>query len=189
MDLGSKVPDQPILKNRERRRERNSTEPLPEDDASSHSVYSSAIFLFLCPCFLLFLAILLSLFTTSRDLLRFILWLLLKILLCPLRILMYLRSFFCRRRRATGGTKPVTKKPDQKLVSDCVSETKATPFDQPTRNKEDDKPSPLKVIEHHPLVRRTIVSIIVICTVDQAMHLNTWSQRASGEKRPPIAVG
>lgn len=126
LEFGSEQLNQPTLKKGDKNQENEGspTESLP-GDASPHSVYSSAIFLFLFPCFLLFLAMFLFFFNRSRDLLQFILWLL-KILLCPFKVLRLIWSYFCslsrRNRQVTGGTKPVSKKHDQNLMHDSTAE-------------------------------------------------------------------
>lgn len=125
LEFGSEQFNQPTLtkgdKNQDQENEAN-----PAGDSAPHSVYSSAIFLFLFPCFLLLLAMFLFFFSRSRDLLRFIVWLLLKILLCPYKVLHSIWSYFCslsrRNRRITGGTKPVSKKHDQNLMHDAPAE-------------------------------------------------------------------
>ena len=100
-------------------------------ETSPGSVYSSSIFLFLLPCFLLILAILLFFFRNSRKLLGLILWLILSILLCPYKVLRLTWRYFCslsrRRRHVTGGTKPVSKKHDHSLTHDATAATQHSP--------------------------------------------------------------
>ena len=100
-------------------------------ETSPGSVYSSSIFLFLLPCFLLILAILMFFFRNSRKLLGLILWLILSILLCPYKVLRLTWRYFCslsrRRRHVTGGTKPVSKKHDHSLTHDATAATQHSP--------------------------------------------------------------
>ena len=109
---------------KENEKKSNLSESVPED-TSPHSVYSSSIFLFLLPCLLLILSILLFFFRSSRNLLGLILCLILTILLCPYKVFRLTWRYFCSlsrcHRRVTGGTKPVSKKHDHSLTHDSTS--------------------------------------------------------------------
>jgi hypothetical protein len=66
----------------------------------------------------------LCIFRRSKELARFILWLLLSILLCPYKVLRSVWSYFLslshrNRRAVAGGTKPVSKKLDQGHTMSC----------------------------------------------------------------------
>ena len=115
---------------KENEKKSNLSESVPED-TSPHSVYSSSIFLFLLPCLLLILSILLFFFRSSRNLLGLILCLILTILLCPYKVLRLTWRYFCslsrRHRRVTGGTKPVSKKHDHSLTHDSTSADQHSP--------------------------------------------------------------
>ena len=125
LNFGSEQLNQLTLRAaKENEKKSNLSESVPED-TSPHSVYSSSIFLFLLPCLLLILSILLFFFRSSRNLLGLILCLILTILLCPYKVFRltwrYFYSLSRRHRRVTGGTKPVSKKHDHSLTHDSTS--------------------------------------------------------------------
>ena len=109
---------------KENEKKSNLSESVPEE-TSPHSVYSSSIFLFLLPCLLLILSILLFFFRSSRNLLGLILCLILTVLWCPYKVFRLTWRYFCSlsrcHRRVTGGTKPVSKKHDHSLTHDSTS--------------------------------------------------------------------
>lgn len=82
------------------------------------SVSTSLLFLFLCPCCLIFLAIFLSLYRVSSNLLRLILLSLFRVVCFPFKtmhsIVTYIRSLFSpRNEQGSSTSKPNTPKQDE----------------------------------------------------------------------------
>ena len=127
LNFGSEQLNHPTPRAAKENEKKSNLSESVHGETSPDSVYSSSIFLFLLPCFLLILAILLFFFRNSRKLLGLILWLILSILLCPYKVLRLTWRYFCslsrRRRHVTGGTKPVSKKHDHSLTHDATSAT------------------------------------------------------------------
>lgn len=139
----------------------SSNSPVPCDEpASSLSVSASMLFLFLCPCLLIFLALFYILYKLSSSLLRLILWYLFKIASYPFKILWhianYCRSLFHSRREDTqtpANTKPLPpKRDDQNREASATMNTEMS-TDQFASFKTEDKP--LKYFrENEPAVSR-----------------------------------
>ena len=131
LNFGSEQLNHPTPRAAKENEKKSNLSESVHGETSPGSVYSSSIFLFLLPCFLLILAILLFFFRNSRKLLGLILWLILSILLCPYKVLRLTWRYFCslshRRRHVTGGTKPVSKKHDHSLTHDATAATQHSP--------------------------------------------------------------